>query len=168
MVLVASSGFVGRYLYIRIPRSLRGTELTLEELQARASELKTELTEGGLQSWLLERIDALEAQSVPSDRAGAWLPSLLFGDIVLRGRLWSLKRELRRAGTGAARAAAVGAVISERAILLRRLKLLGRTKRLFELWHVFHQPLVYFLFLIVFLHVVVLTYMGYTFFSGLL
>jgi hypothetical protein len=116
----------------------------------------------------LERIDALEAQSVPSDRAGAWLPSLLFGDIVLRGRLWSLKRDLRRAGTSAARAVAVGAVISERAILLRRLKLLGRTKRLFELWHVFHQPLVYFLFLIVFLHVVVLTYMGYTFFSGLL
>lgn len=165
MVLVASSGFVGRYLYVRIPRSLRGVELTLDELQAQASSLRAELTAGRLPDWLLGRVEALEARLKPSSRAGGWLASLLAGDLALHARLWTLRRDLRAAGATQDQAAAIGALIAERAILLRRLWLLERTKKLFDLWHVFHQPLVYFLFLIVLLHVVVLTYMGYTFFS---
>ena len=38
MVIVVVSGFIGRYLYVRIPRTLRGTELTQNELDARAAE----------------------------------------------------------------------------------------------------------------------------------
>lgn len=167
MVLVASSGFVGRYLYVRIPRSLRGAELTLEDLETRAAELKGGLVASGLPAWLLERVDALEARSKPSERAGGWLVSLLVGDLALNLRLWKLRRDLQAGGASAVRSSAIVALIAERALLLRRLWLLGRTKRLFDLWHVFHQPLVYFLFLIVLLHVVILTYMGYTVFSGL-
>jgi hypothetical protein len=63
-------------------------------------------------------------------------------------------------------ALATVSLIAERAMLQRRLALLEKTKRLFDLWHVFHQPLVYFLFAIVLLHVAVVTYMGYTVFSG--
>lgn len=40
MVLVVSSGFVGRYLYVRIPRSIRGVELSLDEIQERIDDLK--------------------------------------------------------------------------------------------------------------------------------
>ena len=167
MVLVASSGFVGRYLYVRIPRSLRGAELTLDELQARAADLKGGLVASGVPNWLLERVDALEARSKPSARAGAWLVSLLVGDLALHARLWKLRRDLQSAGVAGPRASATVALIAERALLLRRLSLLGRTKRLFDLWHVFHQPLVYFLFAIVLLHVVILTYMGYTVFADL-
>ncbi len=36
MVTVVLSGFVGRYLYVRIPKSIRGQELTQSELDARA------------------------------------------------------------------------------------------------------------------------------------
>ena len=40
MALVVSSGFVGRYLYVRIPRSIRGVELSLDEIQERIDGLK--------------------------------------------------------------------------------------------------------------------------------
>jgi hypothetical protein len=165
MVLVASSGFIGRYLYVRIPRSLRGTELTLGELQHRAEHLKTELAASGLPDWLLARIDALEARCRPSEVPGAWLVSLAVGDVALQARLWKLSHDLRAAGANPERATVVVALTSERAVLLRRLSLLEKTKKLFDLWHVFHQPLVYFLFAIVLLHVLVVTYMGYTIFS---
>jgi hypothetical protein len=40
MVLVVLSGFVGRYLYVRIPKTIRGEELSRAELDARAAELE--------------------------------------------------------------------------------------------------------------------------------
>lgn len=43
MALVMLSGFVGRYLYVRIPKTIRGEELSRAELDARAAELDTEL-----------------------------------------------------------------------------------------------------------------------------
>jgi len=166
MIIVASSGFVGRYLYVRIPRSLRGTELTLGELQSRAEQLKAQLAASGLPSWLIARVNALEERCRPSSTPGAWMVSLAVGDLALHARLWKLRRELHTAGARPDRAAAAVSLIAERALLLRRLSLLEKTKSLFDLWNVFHQPLVYFLFAIVLLHVVVVTYMGYTIFSG--
>lgn len=166
MVLVASSGFVGRYLYVRIPRSLRGTELTLGELQARAEGLKDGLGHSGLPPWLVARLAEIEERCQPSTFFGAWLISLVFGDSVLRARLWKLRRDLVAGGATTERADSLLRVMAERAVLLRRLALLSKTKKLFDLWHIFHQPLVYFLLAIVLLHVVVVTYMGYTIFSG--
>ena len=165
MVLVAGSGFVGRYLYVRIPRTMRGTELTLAELQQRADELKQELESKRVPPWLLARVAELEAQSKPSTRAGAWVVSLFAGDLTLRVRLWRLRRVLRAHDVNASRARELTALVSERATLLLRLWLLDRTKRLFTVWHVFHQPLVGFLLLIVAVHIAVVTYLGYTVFS---
>jgi hypothetical protein len=45
MVLVALSGFVGRFLYVRIPRTIRGVEITERELAARIADLGDELLE---------------------------------------------------------------------------------------------------------------------------
>ena len=36
MVLVVLSGFVGRYLYVRVPKTLRGTELSHSRSSTRA------------------------------------------------------------------------------------------------------------------------------------
>lgn len=166
MVIVASSGFVGRYLYVRIPRSLRGTELTLGELQQRAEDLNAQLAGSGIPASLLARVNALEEHSRPSPAPGAWIVSLVVGDFALKARLWGLRRAFIAAGARPERTAEVVKLIAERALLLRRLALLEKTKKLFDLWHVFHQPLVYFLFAIVLVHVGVVTYMGYTIFSG--
>jgi hypothetical protein len=40
MVAVVLSGFVGRYLYVRIPRTIRGTEVTRGAIERRVGELK--------------------------------------------------------------------------------------------------------------------------------
>lgn len=45
MVLVVLSGFVGRYLYVRIPKTIRGEELTLAELDERVEEMVRDAAE---------------------------------------------------------------------------------------------------------------------------
>lgn len=153
MVLVVLSGFVGRYLYVRIPKSLRGTELSLEELDARAIELKGQLAAEGLPTALLRRIEELEHGS----RSGGFL----LGDLKLRRSLARLHRELAAAGIAPSRLVATDRVVRERATLLRRIATLDTSKRLFHLWHVFHRPFVYVMLAIAALHVAVALYFGY-------
>ena len=60
MVVVVLSGFVGRYLYVRIPRSIRGIELTDAELITRAAEATRRLTSSDLPPAVAEMVRAFE------------------------------------------------------------------------------------------------------------
>jgi hypothetical protein len=153
MVLVVLSGFVGRYLYVRIPKTLRGSELSLEELDSRAIELKGRLVAEGLPTPLLRRIEELEQGSRSS--------GFLLGDFALGRRLAHLHRELAAAGIAPARLVETDRVIRERMTLLRRIATLDTSKKLFHLWHVFHKPFVYVMLAIAVVHVAVALYFGY-------
>lgn len=154
MVLVALSGFVGRYLYVRIPRTIRGVELSQSELDERMSALLDDLqwTAGPGVLDAIERLDAQIAASAPrwwqvgSRRAlvaslDAAMAGLTLADAGMSARLHSL--------------------FAERADLQQRRHALSVTKRVFDLWHVFHLPLVWVMFAIVTLHVAVALYLGY-------
>jgi hypothetical protein len=154
MVLVALSGFVGRYLYVRIPRTIRGVELSQSELDERMSALLDDLqwTAGPGVLEAIERLDAQIAASAPrwwqfgGRRAlvasvDAAVSGITLADAGVSTRLQSL--------------------LAERADLQQRRHALGVTKRVFDLWHVFHLPLVWIMFAIVTLHVGVALYLGY-------
>lgn len=155
MVLVALSGFVGRYLYVRIPRTIRGVELSQAELDERTDALRDEL------QWSAgpEALDALDRmEAAIAARPPSWFNGL--GD-------WALRRTLDQVVTGieahAGRSTSAGlrAALDERVRLQQRRHALAATKRLFDLWHVFHLPLVWVMFAIVSLHVGVSLYLGY-------
>lgn len=156
MVVVVLSGFIGRYLYVRIPRSLRGTELTHAELDGRANALLGELSGDVPREWLERMHSATEPRGETRSITG-----LLFGELGLRMKLWRLSRELRRAGVAAEQRHRLMQLATERALLVRRIAYLQKTKAAFGMWHVFHVPLVYFLLLIACVHVGVTLYMGY-------
>lgn len=159
MVIVVSSGFLGRYLYVRIPRSIRGSELTRAELDARVGELKEELAETLVSHEALAAIQRFERAAEPRER-NSWI-DLLFGELRTIRHRRSLDRALAGAGVAAAQRAAVIGLSSARATLIRRIAYLQRTKKLFDLWHVFHLPLVYIMLVIVIAHVAVTLYLGY-------
>ena len=156
MVAVMASGFVGRYLFVRIPKSIRGVELTHDEIRERADDLKRQLEASSLQPGVLERVHEYERELEPL-AVGSRL-----GPVAVRVRLRRMRAELRRAGADRRLAASVTAAIGERVLLLRRLARLNRTKHLFSMWHVFHLPLVYVMFAIATLHVGVAIYLGYS------
>ena len=160
MVLVMLSGFVGRYLYVRIPRSLRGHELTRAELDAQAEDLKEELAQSIGSPALLARIHAFERAAVPAEEELSMI-DLLVGDIAFGRKLRALDAELERGHLSVEHRAEILRLTTERALLLRRTAYLRRTKWLFELWHVFHLPLVYLLLAIAAGHIGVALYLGY-------
>ena len=141
MVAVVVSGFMGRHLYVRIPKSIRGTELSRAEIEHRIAHLTAQLEDSGLPGALGQRLDAA--------RWPSWW----------QGR--RLRRQLVSAGAQPTLARGLARALAERTLLAGRLERLNRTKRLFALWHVFHQPLVYVMFIIAILHVGVALYMGY-------
>lgn len=160
MVAVVLSGFAGRYLYVRIPRSIRGAELPRAELDARAAALRDDLARSSSPE-VLDRLQTFERAVVPHRSSELTFADLLFGDMVLGRRVRALNRDLSRAGLPGDLQSEVVALTVERAILLRRIAYLHRTKRLFELWHVFHLPLVYVQLVIVMAHVGITLYLGY-------
>lgn len=161
MVVVVLSGFVGRYLYVRIPRSIRGAELPRAELDERAVLLRDDLAHAVASPAVVERLRAFEQAAVPHSSAELSFLDLLFGEITLGRRVRALDRALGRSGLSDDLRADVVALTVERAVLLRRIAYLERTKALFELWHVFHLPLVYVQLVIVVAHVGVTVYLGY-------
>lgn len=162
MILVMLSGFIGRYLYVRIPRGLLGAELTRAELDARADELGREIAHAALPETLLARIQAFERRVIPSTPEAATLSGLLAGELARRRGLKRLRTEITHVRLAPELLETILQLITEHATLLRRTAYLQKTKRLFDLWHVFHMPLVYVMFLIVAAHVAFTIYLGYT------
>lgn len=161
MVIVVLSGFVGRYLFVRIPKTMRGAQLSAADLEARAGEIRGQLAAEGLAPAQLAEVEALDAPLAHTG-LGAFIGSLFFGETRARLRLGSLRRRLRSAGVPAHLVKQTITLAGERAALMRRIAFLGRTKKLFELWHVLHKPLVYVMLVIATIHVVVAVYFGYS------
>ena len=160
MVIVMLSGFLGRYLYVRIPRSIRGNELTRAELAAQAQGLKGELATTSSLPDVMADVERFEGAAVPASGEVS-LVGLLFGEITLGRKLRALDRELERHGVVAGTRGEIIELTAQRSLLLRRTAYLQRTKKLFELWHVFHLPLVYLLLVIAAAHIGVALYLGY-------
>jgi len=162
MVLVVASGFMGRYLYVRIPKTIRGDEMTRAELEERAAELKARLAETTLPSRLATRIEEEERVLLATAATHRNLLTRLRDVLAARRRSSLLRREIRKSGLNRHLLHDALALAHERAVLLRRIARLERTRRLFQLWHVFHRPLVWVMFVVFFVHLGVAIYFGYT------
>jgi hypothetical protein len=161
MMTVWASGFIGRYLYVRIPKTIRGVELSFTQVEEQLTRTQQELQAVTLPPVVQRELEDFERAVSPSRGRTPGALDLFFGELRVRARLMLLRRHLRNAGVDVAAISAVVDHAAERATLARRLAHLQRTRHLFGLWHVFHRPLVYALFVIVALHVGVALYFGY-------
>ena len=161
MVTVMLSGFVGRFLFVRIPRSIRGNELTRAELDGRAAELQDDIARSVGDEALMRRVAAFEDELAPRAESRLTFFDLMFGEIGLGRRLRAFDRALGESGVPQGLREDITRLATERSLVLRRAAYLQRTKKLFELWHVFHLPLVYLLLLIAAAHIALVLYMGY-------
>lgn len=161
MVLVVLSGFIGRSLYIRIPKTLRGKELSRTEIEQRARDLKASLAGTLLPAEVAATIDDVEKAIASGDRGQSFRERLRSGSEV-RHSLRLLEKTIARSIADHDMLGEVLATERERAVLLRSIGRIERTRHLFQLWHVFHRPLVWVMFLIFFVHLSVALYFGYT------
>jgi hypothetical protein len=161
MIGVVGSGFVGRYLYVRIPRTIRGVEMDRKAIEERAAGLRRELASLAVSQSLLLRIDDMEKDLVLPEQGRHGLARLLVGGIAVRRKTRAIEREIRSAPLNPERLREALHAEAERINLLRRAATLDLTRRLFALWHVFHKPFVWILAFVFVLHVGVAIYFGY-------
>jgi len=161
MIAVALSGVLGRYLYLQIPRTRAGDELTLAELQEQDRLLAARLrVEFGLDGRLLER---LEAVASPPARPGLWsaIGGILAAQLLLGRRLRAFGRECR--AVPARLHDQLLQVARQKAVVRRRIVFWDALHRLFHHWHVVHKPFAIVMYLFMVVHVVVASMTGYVF-----
>jgi hypothetical protein len=166
LLVVSLSGFVGRYLYVHIPRSRNGLELTLEEVNGERRALIADIAAAsGLVPAEVERRLAVD----PRPYAGLGpLRTLwrMFKDDLARGRLLrEFRRELSKPQPG--RTTIDGDRLKESMRLARRelaltqqVRMLDATRRVFGFWHVAHRPFAVTALIAILVHVVVVVYIG--------
>jgi len=160
MLTVSMSGFVGRYLYRRIPHSRSGLELTLAEVEERRGAIVRRIAETtGLDPVV---VDEELRHAIPS--AG-----LLSGDLARWRAGRALARRWRKEtvhNPRVDRAALRDAVrLARRQLALaQQVRMLGLTQRLFRYWHIAHRPVAITALLAVTVHVAVVVSLGVTWF----
>ena len=174
MIAVALSGFIGRYMYAQIPRTLNADQIAAGELQAQTAELALEL----------ERQDVLPPEEIapllrlPLPEAIRKMPlwTVLFTLLRLDlARPFQVRRLRRRLLSGVEILTTLGGLLASnhreleavianvrrQSWLRTKMAFLERTHQVFHLWHVVHRPFSYSFALLVVIHITVVLMLGY-------
>ena len=164
MILVALSGYFGRYLYIQIPRNIQGNELSLHELEEMRNSFTQLLRERyDLNVESLERLDALAKVSIPEE-AGLFKAFVLtIGNDM---RWFAMSRALRKEFSliidlPKKQLRHMIKLARERSLLQRRIALMSRAQQLFHYWHVIHKPFAFVMYIVMTIHITVAIWTGY-------
>lgn len=153
MISVALSGFIGRYVYAKIPRSLNSAQLTADELQARNDQLARELA---AQKFFTEADFAplFALPPVQEIRSAGFLQALFILIASDLRRPLHIGRLRRRTLRPAQRLTTLGGLLpssdARLETIIRNVRqqsrlrfmtaFLHRTERIFHWWHVIHRP----------------------------
>jgi hypothetical protein len=163
MAVVVSSGVFGRYVYVRIPKTVNGRFLTVDAVADKVRELTRSISAGtGLQ---LEEIETFFGGAAPLPRPAGLVGALAFAvreDFRQRKELKGLRSFLNARQVPVDLRGPVLALVDEQRKLRRQALLLNPFQRLFRYWHVIHLPLAFVMFLILGVHVAVSILFGYT------
>ena len=164
MIGVALSGVLGRYLYLQIPHTLSGEELSARELDEMDRDLQKQLQEKyRLDESALLMIQSASGVAAVGQRQGwsnMWY--WLVQDFTLPMRLGRIKRELRSAeGMQGAQMHQVMHVVKRKVKLQRRVAFLSSARGLLHHWHLIHRPFAIVMLVIMVVHVIVTIAFGY-------
>lgn len=163
MVLVVLSGVVGRFIYVQIPRTIQGQELSINELSSMkedlAKRIRTVLSEDASTLSEFERISS-------ADRYKAFNLSAAIGFIFrdyfdLKKVMRLLGKRMVLLGINPTERKELLAMAKSEIIIARRIAFLRTFQKLFHWWHIFHLPFAITMFVIMIIHVAVTIIFGY-------
>ncbi len=152
-VIVVISGFIGRYIYTAIPRTVDGAEMTLGDLQVRIERADAQLEAWNANRRVAVATVAAQLAVVPEGHPGPGLP-VLGRTLAYLGHQLQIWREAHhRDAEGRRQVVQMKQLIEERRRLQRQIQSLATARRLLAIWHTIHIPLGVALFLMAFIHV---------------
>lgn len=174
MMAVALSGFIGRYLYAQIPRSLSAAELSRAEIESECEQLTANLhAQNILAVHEVESFLELPSpQQVSSMSLVAALLLMLRLDLMRPFQVSGLRRRfLTTSGcittfggllsSGNRELEGVISAVRAQSWLSAKMLFLVRMQEIFHLWHVIHRPFSYSFVVLVGVHITVAMLFGY-------
>lgn len=161
MVAVVLSGVIGRFIYIQIPRTLEGRELSLTEVQ----QLKLDL-EGVLRNRYNLSEEVYGRVELALERPVYQTSGNLLVNILAKHRSdWQVVRRVRhilgQAGLSGKDNRNIVRVLKSEIALDNRISRLQTMQQLFRYWHVAHLPFAIIMLVIMVIHVGVTLAFGY-------
>ena len=152
--VVVLSGFVGRYIYTAVPRSVDGAVIESDELEQSIAE-----TENRLQEWLtaFPRTAMLLQPLLAGAGSGSVSEfTLIFGrglrEWQARFQWWQVRNQLQ--GMPREQVVQLETLVRRRQTLQRQIASLAMARRLLALWHAVHVPIGMTLFFAASVHIV--------------
>ena len=165
MILVALSGFLGRYLYLLIPRNISGHELNLKDLEHTNENIVNHIESNyDIDRSLVSKFETMIVGTLYTDKSElATLVSFLLADIFRLFRIAKIRKVLRRSTPLSKKQIKILiALMKRKAYIHRRLILWNKIHQIFHYWHVFHKPFAFVMYFIMVVHVVLTIFLGYT------
>jgi hypothetical protein len=161
MVVVFLSGILGRFIYLQIPRTIEGRELSLAEVK----ELRTGLGNRVKEEFGLDE----ESRKIIEDAAlkgTGSAPGGFFGTIARKygedlRNLRRVKHVVNRSGLTRGEKKKLVGMVRQEMSLNRRIDRLVQMQNLFRHWHVAHLPFAFIMLIIMLIHVIVTVVLGY-------
>jgi hypothetical protein len=161
MISVAASGVIGRFLYVQIPRGIKGNELTEQDIRGELDRLGGALRTSPLGAQVTKMVDESFANFKKPNTLGETL-AMIF-------RLQSMRRRVRhsvaaliaRSHETRAHAHELRKLASLRASLMQKTVVLAQVEKLFFYWHAVHLPFTVIMFLSLAAHIGVTVFLGY-------
>lgn len=164
MVAVVLSGFIGRFIYVRIPRTLQGQELDFDILRKESEEITDMLKNMyNVSPEIIEKLENFSREEKYKDIPLSRIIPVVIKDY-LRGR--KMRKTLHHNvklvyGLHDKATKDIIKAIDNKLLLIRRIGMLRTMQKLFHYWHVAHLPFAIIMFVIMFIHVGVTLTFGY-------
>ncbi len=159
MTVVVISGIIGRYIYLQIPRSIEGRELTINELTNTVED-----TYQGFAIGMPEEIRTLFRNGIREfksiDHKNPILKRLR-QNAYRRSLVRQLDIQMKNQGMSGKQARKFMRTFKSKITLTRRISQLTTMQKLFRYWHVAHLPFAMTMFVIMLIHIAVAILFGY-------
>lgn len=164
MIAVALSGVLGRFLYLQIPRTLLGNEMSLNDLELLRQNLLTEInTKYKLDS---DHLNNIEKELAGTENEDHGVIKLLFiviiQDIRTKIKAYTVRKKLiKQLELPKQQIVELLKLIVKKVQMDRRMHLWNGIHQLFHYWHIFHKPFAVIMYLIMIVHIAVSIWLGY-------
>lgn len=161
MVAVFLSGIIGRFIYIQIPRTIEGRELTLNEVQNQRQDIVLLLKNEYNLDEESYRLISKTLINNPTEE-GSSKPKGMLGNYFADNRfVKQLKRSLKVNQLSKSQKREVLNLVKGEISLNGKIERLTTMQNLFKYWHVAHLPFAFVMLIIMIIHVVVTIVFGY-------
>ncbi len=163
MVLVVLSGVVGRFIYLQIPRTIQGQELSINELNSMKEELAAKirrvLSEDTATLAGFEKMSSTDRYK--SFNLSAAVVFFIRDYFSSRQLIRLFRKRMKLLGLNKKEREELSDAAKSEITIARRIAFLRTSQKLFHWWHIFHLPFAISMFVIMVIHVIVTIVFGY-------